>query len=216
MNKDQYFDKQSYFEGKTSGYKFGGYELLNARIRWTPIIREITRFKKDGSILDVGCAYGYFLKFLPTSFRKYGVELSKEAIEYAHAQNTDYLVIYGDFLKTKFKKRYFDVITVFETLEHLHELSKTIKKIHTILKNDGYFFASFPIVESFLEKKWFTNFDETHINPSEKVLKEIKKQFKIIDYKYTFDCLKFILITKYRIAPVHQSYFLVCQKNKVV
>jgi len=45
-----------------------GYESLNRRMRWAPIIKEIMRFKQEGTILGIECAYGFFLKFLPNSF----------------------------------------------------------------------------------------------------------------------------------------------------
>lgn len=208
---DAYFDKTEYFEGKTSGYKLG-YKLYNSRIRWIPPIKEVTRFKTGGNVLDIGCAYGFFLKFLPPAFRKYGIEISANAAAHAKA-NSDAHIIAGDFLKKKFSRNFFDVVTAFEVLEHLPKLRETIDKIHSLLRNDGYLIASFPIVKSFLERKWFTQFDETHINPSDKVLAEVERKFEILDRKFTFDCFSFILISRFRIAPVHQSYFIIARKK---
>ena len=192
---------------------WNGYESLNIRVRWEPIIKEIMRFKQGGKILDIGCAYGFLLKFLPNSFEKYGVDRSKIAVNRAKRENPQAKIYLGDFTKTKFEENSFDVITVFETLEHVVELGKTIEKAHSLLKEDGYLIASFPIVESFLEKKWFTMFDKTHINPSGRVLGEIKRRFNIVSNKYTFDCVKFIMIPSFRTFPVHQSYFIVGHKK---
>lgn len=190
-----------------------GYESLNSRMRWVPIIKEIIKFKQEGKILDIGCAYGFFLKFLPNSFEKYGVDKSKIAVSHARLENPEAKIFLGDFIKTKFEKNKFDIITAFETLEHITDLKEIIEKVQNLLKKDGYFIASFPVVESFLEKKWFTMFDKTHINHSDKVLNEIKRKFNIILTKYTFDCVKFIIIPKYRIFPVHQSYFIIAHNK---
>lgn len=209
---DEYFNKAAYFEGKTSGYKLG-YRLYNSRIRWIPPMKELMRFKSSGNVLDVGCAYGFFLKFLPSSFSKHGIEISRSAAMHAQANNPASRIIAGDFLKAKFAKNFFDVVTAFEVLEHLPRLGSTIDKIHALLKKDGYLIASFPIVESSLERKWFTQFDETHINPSDRVISEIERKFEILDKKFTFDCFSFIVISSFRIAPVHQSYFIIAKKK---
>lgn len=212
VEHDDHFNKSTYFKGKTSGYILG-YELLNSKRRWNPIIKEIMKSKQNGKILDIGCAYGFLLKFLPNSFKKYGIELSEDAVLSAKSENPEADIYLGNFIKTKFDENTFDVITAFETLEHIPELTETIEKAYALLKKDSYFIVSFPIVESFLERKWFTMFDKTHINPSGKILNEIKRKFDVLSIKYTFECFKFILITKYRIFPVHQSYFIVASKK---
>ena len=205
-------ERNDYFETSPYRYIFG-YKTLNSRMRWTPLIKEIMRFKQEGTILDIGCAYGFLLKFLPNSFEKYGVDKSKIAVLSARQGNPQAKIYLGNFVKTKFEKNFFDVITAFEVLEHVIDLKGTVEKVHDLLKKDGYFIASFPVVESRLQVKWFTLFDETHINHSDKVLNEIKRKFDIIQTKYVFDCFKFELVLKYRIFPVHHSYFIIARKK---
>lgn len=211
MNKDA-FNKNSYFKGKSSGYLMG-YKLLNSLTRWKPIIKEIMKYKKEGRILDIGCAYGYLLKFLPNYFNKYGIEISTDAVLIAKREAFNANIVSGDFIQTKFEDNYFDVITALETLEHLPELRDCIEKIHNLLKKDGYFIVSFPVVESNLQKRWFTQFDKTHINPSGKVLNEINRKFEIISVKYTFDMFKMITISRFKYFPVHHAYFIVARKR---
>lgn len=213
---------QDYFYNPPYKYIYAkGYESLNHNARWRPLAKEILKYKQNGRILDIGCAYGFLLRQLPDAFEKHGIDMSQITVERARKENPSASITQGDFNMMKWEETFhegsFDVITAFETLEHLLEhlgdLKLVIEKINYLLKDNGYFFASFPIVESWLERKWFTMFDKTHINPSGKVLDEVKKRFEIVNQKYTFDCVKFIMLPTLRIFPVHQSYFITARKK---
>jgi len=175
--------EKGYFHGKGSFYKHG-YKSLEVISRWRPFIREITRFKKRGKILDIGCAYGFLLKYLPNTFKKYGIDTSgyaiKKAIKSVH--NVKFLV-HNIEQQTKFKDSSFDVITAFEVLEHLHKPSVALKEIYRILKDDGICVFSFPNTSSILSNIIF-KLDTTHKNKSNKLLDEILNYFEILDKKF--------------------------------
>jgi len=101
----------------------------------------IKKYVKSGKLLDIGCSGGFFLKKLPKSFEKYGIDLDVEAINYAN-KNSKFKgnLIGGDFLKQKYKNNYFDVITMRGTIEHLSNPEKYLKKITKILKPGGKLF----------------------------------------------------------------------------
>lgn len=209
---------QDYYKNPPYKYIYSrGYESLNHRARWQPLVNEVLKYKQEGSILDIGCAYGFFLKQIPDTFNKHGIDMSGIAVNRARRENPKASVSQGDFSTMHWDehdyKNSFDVITAFETLEHLPKLEESLDKIYYLLEDDGYFFASFPIVESWLERKWFTMFDNTHINPSGKIMEEIENRFEIVDRKYTFDCVRFIMLPRFRTFPVHQSYFIVAKKK---
>lgn len=189
-----------------------GYESLNYKTRWQPLVNEVLKYKKEGSVLDIGCAYGFFLRQMPDTFEKSGIDMSEVAATRAKKENPNAHIFNLSFDNFDLKIKY-DIITCFETLEHLEKLEEALEKVYTLLNYDGYFIASFPITESWIEKKWFTMFDKTHINPSNAILSEIEGKFWIIDKKYTFDCVRFILLPRFRTFPVHQSYFIFAQKK---
>jgi len=52
------FDKD-YYCGSNSNY-IGGYDLLKFKFLWNDKIKEIIKVKREGNLLDVGCAFGFF------------------------------------------------------------------------------------------------------------------------------------------------------------
>lgn len=177
---DFMFDK-SYFNGNGSGYKHG-YESLKNKSRWKPFAKEILRFKNNGKALDIGCAFGFFLKYLP-NFEKYGIDISIYAIERAKAIPKVKFFVHSIENKTNFKKNYFDVITAFDVLEHLNNLSNALAEIRRLLKKDGILLFTFPNTDCLIGKLEFLS-DKSHKNDAKELKREIKKHFKIIEEKY--------------------------------
>lgn len=77
-------------------------------------------FEKHARVLDVGCAYGAFLRFLHehgyTSLT--GLDLSRSAVDHINA-NTDFEGVCGDITRAGLEDGSRDVITFLDTLEHL-------------------------------------------------------------------------------------------------
>lgn len=83
--------------------------------------REISRFCRSGSVLDVGCGAGDFLRVMrEAGFSVAGVERSERGWQYA-TRSYGLDVFHGsaeEFLASG-EKRSFDVITILNVLEHL-------------------------------------------------------------------------------------------------
>ncbi len=74
------YDKD-YFDGKKSFfYKFGYKDLPEF---WKRRLEVILKYKNKGKLLDVGCAFGFFLKYLRKKFKIYGFDISDYAIDVA-------------------------------------------------------------------------------------------------------------------------------------
>jgi len=114
--------------------------------------KPISAFKKNGRILDVGCGDGYFLKHMKDKgWETYGVEPGEVASKYAK----DVLkvnVFKGELKEARFPNKYFDVITLFEVLEHLHNPSANLCEIGRILKEDGLLVITVPNFTGFASK----------------------------------------------------------------
>ncbi|NJE12847.1 class I SAM-dependent methyltransferase [Thermococcus sp. LS2] len=111
--------------------------------------------KKPLTILDVGCATGYFgAKLKEMGHKVYGVEISEKAGLEAKKLLDD--VIIGDIeeIDLPYPERYFDVIICADVLEHLFNPKDVIIKLKRYLKHDGYLIASIPNVAN-----WKIRFD---------------------------------------------------------
>lgn len=138
----KFLEKQyakGYFTGdpKLDSYFDYGKDKANIirNMRW--YLKGILRFKKNGKLLDVGCAYGYFLEVAEKSgFEVFGIDPSDYAVKQAKKK-------FGKKVKkaflseTDFRQESFDVITLFDVFEHLEDPKMDLEKINKILKNNG-------------------------------------------------------------------------------
>ncbi len=96
------------------------------------------------NILDIGSGYGVWLRFFDNkSNRLIGVELSKQAADFARSKFG--LTIYEmEFMKSRFAKEEFDLITALGIIEHLTNPLKALCEINRILKKGGYLYLMTP------------------------------------------------------------------------
>ena len=121
-------------------------------------VREVMRFKPGGKLLDIGCSYGILVKAAKDlGFDARGVEPTKRAASYA-AKRLHLSVIHGTVETASFAKNSFDVITLYDVLEHIPDFKKFLKEIRRILKSDGILVIQSPNVDSFafrlLKTRW--------------------------------------------------------------
>jgi 2-polyprenyl-3-methyl-5-hydroxy-6-metoxy-1,4-benzoquinol methylase len=112
---------------------------------------------KRGTLLDVGCAMGGFLNAARNSgWDVTGVELSEFGS--AYARNNLKLNVHTGSLedvidKGQIQGNSFDVVTLWDTLEHLTDPAALLKKVNHVLKDGGWFFCSTVNIDSFLSRK---------------------------------------------------------------
>lgn len=112
-------------------------------------IKFIKRFKKNGCLLDIGTFCGFFLEISEKNkYKSYGVEPCTWAKKIAKNRK---LNILGNTIND-IKNKKFDVITLFDVIEHLENPKKELIKIHKILNDDGIIVIGTPNIESFLVK----------------------------------------------------------------
>jgi 2-polyprenyl-3-methyl-5-hydroxy-6-metoxy-1,4-benzoquinol methylase len=109
----------------------------------------VLNYKSGGTILDIGCASGRFLAYfkLQPSWQPFGVEISETAGNIAKTQYGLDVTI-GALEDARFPENFFDVITMWDVLEHLGDPSGTLAEIHRILKPDGILVLRVPNSES--------------------------------------------------------------------
>lgn len=127
-----------------------------AEERWQKQREVISRFKKSGDILDIGCSSGGFLGSLGDEWRRHGIEIAPEMAERACA-NTGAKVFVGDALSAPFAGESFDVITSFDVLEHVYQPRELVRKVQEWLKPGGIFYVMLPNIGS-LEARIFGSY----------------------------------------------------------
>lgn len=105
-------------------------------------------YGKKGKILDVGCATGFFLKAArDRNWKTEGVEVSKFATDYART-HYKFKIHQGNFLTLKITPNSYDIITLWDVIEHFHNPILALNKINKLLKPGGLLILSTPDAKS--------------------------------------------------------------------
>jgi len=118
---------------------------LNRLYHMERICRAVERVKREGRLLDVGCATGNFLERMRRrgNWRVQGVEINEEAARYARDRfGLD--VFGGELGAAGYADRSFDVVTLWNVLEHLHSPLDTLSEVRRLLKDDGVLILTVP------------------------------------------------------------------------
>lgn len=120
-------------------------ETAAYQFRFSINIKTINKFQQNkGRLLDIGCAWGYFLNSAEEEgWDAYGVELSRSESEYAKAR-FGLKVFNGNVVEAGFPSQYFDVVTLWHTLEHFSNPVLELSEIKRILKKDGLLVVEVP------------------------------------------------------------------------
>jgi 2-polyprenyl-3-methyl-5-hydroxy-6-metoxy-1,4-benzoquinol methylase len=119
-----------------------------SRMRWNPQHEAISKLKKGGALLDLGCSSGGFLStMMGRSWRLYGIEMEASTAERARSR-TGAEIFVGDVLEAPFVSDSFDVITCFDVLEHVYDPRQLLTKVLEWLKPGGIFYTSLPNIDS--------------------------------------------------------------------
>ncbi len=103
-------------------------------------------FVENRSVLDIACGTGYGIAILkPKAKYVTGVDVDAAAAVQARAEcDNRSAVLLGNGLGLPFAAGSFDIITSFETLEHLHERVRFLAELHRVLRPDGKLILSTP------------------------------------------------------------------------
>lgn len=118
--------------------------------RYQRQLHDIEAFKPGGKLLDIGCNIGMFLsEARAAGFETTGIELNRECAEYARTHFN--LSVHSDYLDNiAFDDDSFDVITMYDVLEHIPDLHGMLTGIRRILKPDGLLVVQSPNLDSLM------------------------------------------------------------------
>ncbi len=127
-----------YFDGRQKdGYAdYGGSEAV-LRTEFHGLLRSMASWVPPGAkLLEIGCAYGFFLSEARVSYQVYGIEVSEHAAAFACSRGLDVAcgVVSEDLLAGKGP---FDVAVMLDVIEHLPRPDETIALLARHLRPGG-------------------------------------------------------------------------------
>ena len=148
-----------------------------------------------GKILDIGTAGGSFLKVAKEKgWSVYGVEPNKWLCNWAK-ENYGIDVLSGTIFDHKFEDEFFDVITLWDVLEHVPDPAKVLDECRRILRPGGILVVNYPDIGTwiakFMKKKWVFLLSVHLFYFNKKTIRLMlnKKNFNVIKTKPHFQTL---------------------------
>ena len=126
---------------------------------WLKIQRHLLRYKlirkyiRSGYLFDLGVGWGHFLLTgKQLGYKVYGIEISENPYIYSK-EDLKLPVDHIDFFEMQKEKESFDIITMWDVLEHIDAADKVIEKCSYLMKPNGYLFIQVPQIDSFIAKR---------------------------------------------------------------
>lgn len=121
------------------------FQRINQSLARNKLCRQVEkRTKQKGILLDVGCATGIFLDGMrQRGWQVRGVEPNQDAAQYA--QDRFGLDVFPGYLhEVKLESDTFDVVTIWDVLEHVPDPHAFVNDIYRVLKPGGLIIANLP------------------------------------------------------------------------
>lgn len=131
---------ESYFQGgKEDGYSnyVASERVLKNEFRKSvTLLRDLTKKRGGLRLLEIGSAYGFFLDEAARSFTCTGIEVSKEGVDFSRKRGHHVILGIADE-ETMKQQGNFDVIVMFDVIEHLPFPVETVCLLAKHLNKDG-------------------------------------------------------------------------------
>jgi 2-polyprenyl-3-methyl-5-hydroxy-6-metoxy-1,4-benzoquinol methylase len=215
----QYFSKKvTYNDFKSEGVL----EQVRKGNNWIKIQRHLLRFKfikkyqPNGDLFDLGAGWGHFLYAgRQLGYNIHGIEISDMPYKYA-SNELNLPVEHIDFFDMELQEKAYDLITMWDVLEHIPDADEALKKCNLMLKDGRYIVIQVPQIDSFIAKmlkdKW-NMIGSSHANYfSKKTVRKLfeNQGFKVLKIKSSLEIklfIMFILGKKKPSSAAKQEYF---------
>lgn len=97
----------------------------------------VQKHKSSGKLLDIGCSVGSFLEQSTNDYRVRGTDINKHCVNHCNAKGIQ------SQIELPTDER-FDIITMFDVLEHVPYLDIILEKIWVMLKSKGTWVVATP------------------------------------------------------------------------
>lgn len=129
-------------------------------------LEDIREYKQTGRLLDLGCATGFFMEVAKNDgWDCFGVDVSKFASN--HGKNKLGLnIFHGTLENAKFENNYFDVVTMWDYIEHSSNPLDELQEVNRTLKWAGIIVLTTPDINSLtarvFKNRWVSFKPEEH------------------------------------------------------
>lgn len=185
------YDKKYFFGEEYSNYVADKkVHQKNFRLRWK-VLRKFLDSCRHRNLLEIGSAYGFFLDQVRNEFATVqGIDIAQDGARYARETlNLD--VLCGDFLTSDFGDRSFDVVCMWDTIEHLPQPQLFLQKIKKVTQPGALLAITTGDIDSAnaraMKRKWRLIHPPTHAHYfSRKTLSELlrRNHFEVLYSRY--------------------------------
>jgi len=143
------------------------YAAVDLHARYRSILNWLRPYRKTGRLLDVGGGVGFFLSEAKRDgWSVQGTEIAEYAAHYGR-EEFDLDILLGELTELNLPEEHFDVVTMWETIEHLQDPLAYLTEINRILRIGGLVALSTVNLDSLsyliLRDRWWV------IGPSEHI-----------------------------------------------
>jgi len=211
LQADNLYD-EVYFKG--AEYENYENDKLALQKNFDKRIKSIVKYlSKSSSVLELGCAYGYFYEILKKNIdcRYFGMDVSQHAVGEAIKHYGAHFKA-GDFMAEELTGKFTDVF-MWDVIEHLDKPSDFFKKIHKLLADKGRVYITTGDIGKLLPRmqgrKW------RMIHPPSHLFYFSKKTIKKFLENHGFEVVKVEYPPIYRsLCLIYYSLFILRNKRE--
>lgn len=201
---------QDYFGGENTHAGYANYaaEFKSHQETFSRRLLEAEfRLGKKGRLLDYGCAFGHLGKTAKNQgWDVLATDISYDAIRVAKDQHGLEAFV-SDLTQPPVKEQAFDLVTLYDVIEHLPDPHLVLEKIRPAIKNHGLLHITTPDVTSWsarlMGKSWY------HYKAQEHLLYFSPKTLRDVLVRSGFE------VIEVRSAPSHMTVYDVLVRLKV-
>lgn len=146
-----YFQCDSPLTGGYEDYESDRDFIKKTFFRRLPFFLSYFPDQKPRSVLDVGCATGIFLETMrDQGWKVSGIDVSPFAVQ--QCTKKGFPVVMGNLNAGNFQNESFDLITMWDVIEHLADPLASLRTCFNLLKKDGLLVLSTPDAGAFLSR----------------------------------------------------------------
>jgi SAM-dependent methyltransferase len=195
---------------------------FKARLR---VLRRFLRSDRHRSLLEIGSAYGFFLNVARNDFSELlGIDLTDEGVQRTR-EELKLPAIQGDFLRHDFGDSKFDVVCLWDTIEHLRRPDLYIDKIASLTEKGSLLTITTGDIQSSVARwrgpRWRMIIPPVHIHyfSTDSLTRLLKDRgFEVIYNRYcgyyrSANNVAYIILTQHH---DYQTLFNLLQRSKLL